>query len=78
MNDRLSISIADTGCGIKSENLGKIFDPFYTTKPIGKGTGLGLSVSYGIVKQFGGEIQCESKEGEGTTFTVILPYRNEE
>jgi len=74
LNDHFSISITDTGCGIKSENLGKIFDPFYTTKPVGKGTGLGLSVSYGIVKQFGGKIQCESKEGEGTTFSVILPY----
>ena len=74
LNDHFRISITDTGCGIKSENLGKIFDPFYTTKPVGKGTGLGLSVSYGIVKQFGGEIQCESKEGESTTFTVILPY----
>jgi len=74
LNDHFSISITDTGCGIKPENLGKIFDPFYTTKPVGKGTGLGLSVSYGIVKQFGGKIQCESKEGEGTNFHVILPY----
>lgn len=69
------IHIGDTGCGIKSGDLDKIFDPFYTTKPPGKGTGLGLSVSYGILKQYGGDIQCESRVGEGTTFTVQLPYR---
>ena len=73
-NDHFSITITDTGCGIKSGELDRIFDPFYTTKPVGKGTGLGLSVSYGLVKQYGGEIQCESKEGEGTTFTVTFPY----
>ena len=73
-NDHSIISITDTGCGIRSEDLSKIFDPFYTTKPVGKGTGLGLSVSYGIVKQYGGEIHCDSKEGEGTTFSVTLPY----
>ena len=73
-NDHSIISITDTGCGIRSEGLSKIFDPFYTTKPVGKGTGLGLSVSYGIVKQYGGEIHCDSKEGEGTTFSVTLPY----
>ena len=75
-NDHLIISITDTGCGISSEELSKIFDPFYTTKPVGKGTGLGLSVSYGIVKQYGGEIHCDSKEGEGTTFSVTLPYHH--
>ncbi|MCK4822129.1 cache domain-containing protein, partial [bacterium] len=57
-NDQCIISITDSGCGIRSEELNKIFDPFYTTKPVGKGTGLGLSVSYGIVKQYGGEIHC--------------------
>ncbi len=73
--DHCIITITDTGCGIKHEDLHKIFDPFYTTKPVGKGTGLGLSVSYGIVKQYKGEIQCESSEGEGTTFNVTLPYQ---
>jgi two-component system NtrC family sensor kinase len=75
-NDNCIISITDTGCGIRSGELSKIFDPFYTTKPVGKGTGLGLSVSYGIVKQYGGEIHCDSKEGEGTTFSVTLPYHH--
>jgi two-component system NtrC family sensor kinase len=73
-NDHCIISIEDTGCGIRSEDMNKIFDPFYTTKPVGKGTGLGLSVSYGIVKQYNGDIHFESKEGEGTIFNVILPY----
>lgn len=71
------ISINDTGCGIKKENLNKIFDPFYTTKPAGKGTGLGLSISYGITQQHGGYIECESKEGEGTTFSIFLPVKND-
>ncbi len=75
-NGQCIISIADTGCGIRSEDLNKIFDPFYTTKPVGKGTGLGLSVSYGIIKQYSGDIHCESKEGEGTTFIVTIPYNN--
>ena len=72
--DRCIVSITDTGCGIKPEDLNKIFDPFYTTKPVGKGTGLGLSVSYGIVKQYNGDIHCDSEEGEGTTFSVTIPY----
>lgn len=76
MKDSCIVSIADTGCGIRPVELGRIFDPFYTTKPAGKGTGLGLSVSYGIVKQYGGEIRCNSKLGEGTTFSVTLPYRH--
>ena len=67
------IDVTDTGHGIAPENLKKIFDPFFTTKPVGQGTGLGLSVSYEIVKKHGGEIKVQSKAGEGTTFTVMLP-----
>ncbi len=76
--EHVRVTIADTGCGIKKENIDKIFDPFYTTKPIGKGTGLGLSISYGIIQQYGGIIKCESNENEGTTFSVVLPYQKAE
>jgi PAS domain S-box-containing protein len=68
-----TISIADTGCGIDPHNLARIFDPFFTTKPTGQGTGLGLSVSYGIVKNHGGDITVQSLPGRGSTFTVHLP-----
>jgi two-component system NtrC family sensor kinase len=67
------VLVSDTGSGIPARNLPHIFDPFFTTKEVGKGTGLGLSVSYGIIKKHGGKITVESKEGRGTTFTVILP-----
>jgi signal transduction histidine kinase len=68
-----TIQVADNGYGIEGQHLQHIFDPFFTTKPTGEGTGLGLSVSYGIVKKHGGEILVESKPGEGSTFTVVLP-----
>ena len=71
----LRISITDTGPGITQDQLGKIFLPFYTTKGVGKGTGLGLSVSYGIVKDLGGEIEVESALNVGSTFTIRLPLR---
>ncbi len=67
------VTISDNGCGIDPDNLSKIFEPFFTTKPVGEGTGLGLWVSYGIVKSFRGDITVRSKEGEGTSFSVILP-----
>jgi two-component system cell cycle sensor histidine kinase/response regulator CckA len=67
------VEIIDTGCGIPKEHLGKIFEPFFTTKGVGAGTGLGLSTVYGIVKQFGGYIFCESEVGRGTAFAVFLP-----
>jgi signal transduction histidine kinase len=67
------ISVKDNGKGIPQRILDKIFQPFFTTKPTGEGTGLGLSLSYDIVKAHGGEIKVESKEGEGTEFTVSLP-----
>src|SRR6056297_39685 len=68
------IRIADTGAGISEENLEKIFDPFFTTKAVGKGTGLGLSICYSIVKQLGGDISVSSRVGEGTEFTLFLPF----
>ena len=69
------ISVEDNGYGIEKKDLQRIFDPFFTTKPTGEGTGLGLSVSYGIVKNHGGEILVESRAGEGTSFKVVLPVR---
>jgi signal transduction histidine kinase len=71
----VALDVKDTGIGIPPENLGKIFDPFFTTKPEGEGTGLGLSVSYGIISNHDGRIVVESTQGEGTTFTVFLPYQ---
>ncbi len=69
----VEIAISDTGSGISPDQIDKIFDPFFTTKPVGQGTGLGLSISYGIIKKHHGDIQVQSKLGEGTTFTVTLP-----
>jgi signal transduction histidine kinase len=70
---KVLIKIADTGYGIEKKNLARIFDPFFTTKPTGEGTGLGLSVSYGIIKNHGGDILVDSKVGRGSTFTIVLP-----
>jgi PAS domain S-box-containing protein len=67
------VKIADTGYGIEKKNLARIFDPFFTTKPTGEGTGLGLSVSYGIIKNHGGDILVDSEVGQGSTFTILLP-----
>jgi two-component system NtrC family sensor kinase len=67
------VKVTDTGCGIKKEHLDRIFEPFFSTRPVGQGTGLGLSVSYGIVQQHGGSLEVDSREGEGTTFTMVLP-----
>ncbi len=69
----VKISISDNGNGIPKDDLGKIFQPFFTTKPTGHGTGLGLSLSYDIVKAHGGEINVETEEGKGTTFIVSIP-----
>ena len=70
---KVVIKVTDTGHGIEKNNLSRIFDPFFTTKPTGEGTGLGLSVSYGIIKNHGGDIVVESKVGSGSTFTILLP-----
>jgi two-component system NtrC family sensor kinase len=74
----LKVEVKDTGIGIDSGDLPRIFDPFYTTKQVGRGTGLGLSVTYGIVEKHGGHIEVESQKGQGSTFTVVLPVHNSE
>lgn len=73
VNDQVVMKIKDTGCGIAQENLEKLFNPFFTTKPIGEGMGLGLSISYGIIKQYGGDIVVSSTLGKGTEFQVRFP-----
>ncbi len=76
-NDNVSIKIHNTGPEIPQENLKNIFDPFFTTKPVGSGTGLGLSVSLSLVMEHNGKINVESKPGQGTTFSIILPLYKE-
>jgi PAS domain S-box-containing protein len=71
--DYVEMSLADTGRGIKQEDIDRIFEPFYTTKGRGRGTGLGLATAYGIVAQAGGNISVRSELDQGTTFTVLLP-----
>lgn len=72
-DDFIQISIHDNGAGISEEDMGSIFDPFFTTKGVGKGTGLGLSVSYNIISDHHGKIECSSTEGHGTEFLITLP-----
>lgn len=72
------IQVIDNGIGIKKENLGKIFDPFYTTCEIGAGTGLGLSTAYGVMKDHKGNIYATSVEGKGTTISIELPFQTKD
>jgi len=71
--ESICIRVEDTGCGIPEEIREKIFEPFFTTKETGRGTGLGLAIAAQVVDDHRGRISCQSKEGEGTVFTVILP-----
>ncbi len=73
IGEGIRISFIDDGPGITRENLNRIFNPFYTTKPVGKGTGLGLSICHGIVTGHGGKIFAENELGKGAKFTVELP-----
>jgi len=72
---KVVIEVTDTGPGIPEAILPRIFDPFFTTKPVGQGTGLGLSICYGIIHNMGGQIEVESRVGQGTSFRVILPVQ---
>ena len=72
-NNLVKISISDSGCGMSPEVIKKIFNPFFTTKPVGKGTGLGLSLSFNIISKHRGAIDVESHPGKGTVFTITLP-----
>jgi len=72
----VNVNFRDTGVGISPEHVGKIYDPFFTTKRIGQGTGLGLAVSYGIIQEHGGRITVESTVGVGTTFHIAFPLVN--
>jgi two-component system NtrC family sensor kinase len=73
----IEVMAADTGVGIADSDLKKIFNPFYTTKPVGQGTGLGLSICFGIVKEHDGQIWAESQRGVGTRVYVTLPIRTQ-
>jgi signal transduction histidine kinase len=77
-DDRVWIEISDTGCGIAPEHLPHIYEPFFTTKPVGKGTGLGLALTRDIVHRHRGEIAASSTPGQGTSFRVSLPVRRPE
>ncbi|MEO5359634.1 MAG: ATP-binding protein [Nitrospirota bacterium] len=76
--DKVRIEISDTGAGIPKDKIDKIFETFFTTKPVGKGTGLGLSISLTIIKQHKGTISVDSEPGKGTTFTIVLPVDSRE
>ncbi len=73
LNNKVTIQVTDNGCGIAPENLPKIFETFYTSKPRGKGTGLGMSISAKIIKEMEGVIEVTSKLGKGTNFTLFFP-----
>lgn len=76
--DLITLTISDTGCGIRPEDLPNVFDPFFTTKEPGKGTGLGLAVTHNIIKNLKGNIDVHSEVGKGTTFTITFPAAQSE
>lgn len=72
----IEIKIIDNGCGMDDDTIDKLFEPFFTTKEIGAGTGLGLSTAYGIIKRHHGQFEVSSSAGQGSEFTITLPYDN--
>ena len=77
VNDSIVLEVSDNGYGISKNSMGRIFDPFYTTKSVGKGTGLGLSLGYSMIQENGGELTVSSEEGKGAKFRVVIPAINE-
>jgi signal transduction histidine kinase len=75
-DNQVVVTVSDTGTGMPQEVIDKIFEPFFTTKDIGKGTGLGVSISYGIVKDYDGDINIKSEVGKGTSFELRFPVAN--
>jgi signal transduction histidine kinase len=73
----VTVSFKDTGVGIPKENLNKIIEPFFSTKPVGKGTGLGLSLCFGIIESHGGRIDIQSEVGKGTDVKILIPINHE-
>ena len=71
--DYVMLTVKDTGIGISADDIERIFEPFYTTKPAGKGVGIGLSTCYSIVKNHNGEISVNSEEDKGSSFCVRIP-----
>lgn len=69
----VTLRVRDSGCGIRPEDMGHLFDPFFSTREVGQGSGLGLSISHGIIEQHGGSIRVHSELGRGTEFTIVLP-----
>lgn len=76
--DQVSLSVTDQGCGIRAADLPRVFEPFFTTWPVGQGQGLGLSLSYTIVQHHHGRMEVCSEPDRGTTLTVTLPIRQPE
>jgi signal transduction histidine kinase len=73
---RVLLTVSDDGPGIPADVVPRIFDPFFTTKDVGEGSGLGLSIVHGIIERHGGQIDVDSKPGQGTTFTISFPRRD--
>jgi signal transduction histidine kinase len=73
IEERIWITFEDNGAGIQPDHVERVFDPFFTTKDVGEGSGLGLAVSYGIIKDHGGEIRVQSEPGIFTRFIIELP-----
>jgi signal transduction histidine kinase len=77
LDGEIVVTVQDSGGGVPREYIAKVFDPFFTTKDQGEGTGLGLTAAYQLVKKYGGKIEFNSVQGEGTTVEIYWPVENE-